>query len=59
MIHSVVISRGGGDIDHVVVGTPGVFTLNTKHHPEKTVWVSGDVYSVDWSTEALPQRRHL
>ena len=46
MIHSVVISRGGGDIDHVVVGPPGVFTLNTKHHPEKTVWVSGDVYSV-------------
>jgi hypothetical protein len=46
VIHSVVISRGGGDIDHVVVGTPGVFTLNTKHHPGKTVWVSGDVYSV-------------
>ena len=45
VIHSVVVSRGGGDIDHVVVGPPGVFTLNTKHHPEKTVWVSGDVYS--------------
>jgi hypothetical protein len=47
VIHSVVISSGGGDIDHVVVGTPGVFTLNTKHHQEKTVWVSGDVYDVD------------
>ena len=30
----------------MVVGDARGTRLNTKHHPEKTVWVSGDVYSV-------------
>lgn len=39
-------ARGAGrqgctDIDHVVLGPAGVFTINTKHHPGKPVWVAG------------------
>lgn len=40
--------RSGADIDHVVIGPPGVFTINTKHHKDarikvgdRVVWVNG------------------
>ncbi|MFK0291738.1 nuclease-related domain-containing protein [Streptomyces sp. NPDC090442] len=32
----------GSDIDHLVIGPPGVFTVNAKHHAGASVWV-GDV----------------
>ncbi len=32
----------GSDIDHVLVGPAGVFTINTKHHPSGAVRVHGD-----------------
>ncbi len=32
VIHSVPVGTGDTDIDHVVIGPPGVFTLNTKNH---------------------------
>jgi nuclease-like protein len=32
VIHSVPVGELGSDIDHVVIGPPGVFTLNTKNH---------------------------
>lgn len=40
VLHAVPVGERGSDIDHVVVGPAGVFTLNTKHHPGATVWVS-------------------
>ncbi|MER7769607.1 nuclease-related domain-containing protein [Kitasatospora sp. NPDC096140] len=38
VLHSVPLPSGA-DIDHVVIGPPGVFTVNTKHHPDDAVWV--------------------
>ncbi|MFJ8430320.1 nuclease-related domain-containing protein [Kitasatospora sp. NPDC094019] len=38
VLHAVPLPSGA-DIDHVVIGPPGVFTVNTKHHPNATVWV--------------------
>jgi len=32
VIHGVPVGTGDTDIDHVVIGPPGVFTLNTKNH---------------------------
>ncbi|NMH96568.1 nuclease-related domain-containing protein [Pseudonocardia acidicola] len=32
VLHSVPIGHGRADIDHVLVGPPGVVTINTKHH---------------------------
>ena len=32
VLHSVPVGTGDTDIDHVVIGPPGVFTLNTKNH---------------------------
>lgn len=40
VMHGVPIGRRGSDIDHVVVGKAGVFTVNTKNHSGQKVWVS-------------------
>ncbi|MCB0995945.1 MAG: NERD domain-containing protein [Acidimicrobiales bacterium] len=39
VLHAVQVSDAGTDIDHVVIGPAGVFTLNTKRHPEGKVTV--------------------
>lgn len=39
VLHSVPIGERGSDIDHVVVGPAGVFTINTKFHEDARVWV--------------------
>jgi hypothetical protein len=39
VIHSVPVGSNDTDIDHVVIGPPGVFTLNTKNHLGKRVTV--------------------
>ncbi|TQL47115.1 nuclease-like protein [Homoserinimonas aerilata] len=39
VLHAVPVGKGESDIDHVVVGPPGVFTVNTKHHSGAKVWV--------------------
>ena len=39
VLHSVPIGTRGSDIDHVVVGAAGVFTINTKFHEDARVWV--------------------
>lgn len=48
VIHGVPVGTGDSDIDHVVIGPPGVFTLNTKNHlggrvtvTSKAVYVNG------------------
>lgn len=41
VLHSVPVGTEGSDIDHVLIGPPGVFTINTKHHPGGRVWVAG------------------
>ncbi|MEL4320318.1 nuclease-related domain-containing protein [Leifsonia sp. YIM 134122] len=46
VLHSVPVGSDGSDIDHVLIGPPGVFTLNTKHHPGKAVWVAGRAFRV-------------
>lgn len=39
VLHSVPVGAGESDIDHVLIGPPGVFTVNSKHHPGANVWV--------------------
>jgi hypothetical protein len=46
-LHSVPVGSRGSDIDHVVVGPAGVFTINTKHHPDARIWVAGDTVKVN------------
>jgi hypothetical protein len=41
VLHSIPVGSGTSDIDHVTIGQAGVFTINTKHHPGKPVWIGG------------------
>lgn len=47
-LHSVPVGNQGSDIDHVVIGPGGVFTINTKNHARvraqvspRGIWVGG------------------
>jgi hypothetical protein len=46
VLHSVPLRDARGavraDIDHVLIGPPGVVTINTKHHRRGSVAVDGD-----------------
>lgn len=47
VLHSVPVGSGMSDIDHVVIGEAGVFTINTKYSPGKKVWSGGFKVYVD------------
>ncbi|WP_431280334.1 nuclease-related domain-containing protein [Leifsonia poae] len=49
--HAVPIGRDESDIDHLVVGPGGVFSINTKHHRGKKVWVGAKAVLVDGMRE--------
>ena len=42
VLHALPVGTRGSDIDHIGVGPGGVFTINTKHHKDKKVWVAKD-----------------
>jgi len=41
VLHSIPIGERGTDIDHLVIGPPGVFVINSKRHPGRTVTAGG------------------
>jgi len=51
VLHSVPLldaaGRGRGDIDHVLIGPPGVVTVNTKHHRAGRLELDGDALVVN------------
>jgi len=47
VLHAVPVGENGSDIDHVAIGPGGVFTINTKHHPDASVWVGGNTFLVN------------
>jgi hypothetical protein len=54
VLHAVPVGTGSSDIDHVLIGPAGVFTLNTKNHAGQPVWVAGSTFMV-----AGKKLRHL
>lgn len=46
-LHAVEVGDRGSDIDHVVIGPGGVYTVNAKNHPNAKVWVGGDAVMVN------------
>lgn len=47
VLHSVPVGSKDSDIDHVVVGPGGLFTINTKRSPDARVWVAGGTFMVN------------
>ncbi|WP_189860651.1 nuclease-related domain-containing protein [Streptomyces poonensis] len=46
VLHSIPLPRDV-DLDHLLVGPGGVFSINTKHHANKAVWVGDDAVKVN------------
>lgn len=46
VFHALPIGTKDADIDHLVVGPGGVFTINTKHHSGKPIWVASHTFMV-------------
>ncbi len=58
VLHSLPVAPNV-DIDHLVIGPGGVFTLNTKHHPGKKVWVAERTFLVSgYHQSYLPKSSH-
>jgi hypothetical protein len=59
VLHAVPVGDRGSDIDHVVIGPGGVFTINAKHRPQARVWVRGDTFKVnDFAEPYVRNSRH-
>lgn len=46
-LHAIPVGENGSDIDHLVIGPGGVFSLNAKHHPNSKVWVGGNTLMIN------------
>lgn len=46
-LQAIPIGKPGSDIDHLVIGPGGVFTVNAKHHPRARIWVGGNTFMVN------------
>jgi len=46
-LHAIEVGEKGSDIDHLVIGPGGVYTLNAKHHPGANIWVGGDAVLIN------------
>jgi hypothetical protein len=58
-LHSVPVGAGASDIDHVLIGPGGVFTLNTKNHSGQSVWVAGRTLMVSGQKQLhIPKAFH-
>lgn len=47
MLHAVEVGQNGSDIHHIVIGPPGVITLNAKRHPGGKAWVGERMVTVN------------
>lgn len=45
--HALPVGTKASDIDHLVVGPGGIFTINTKNHRGKRIWVARRAMLVD------------
>jgi hypothetical protein len=56
VLHSIPLADKV-DVDHLLIGPGGVFSINTKHHYKRAVWVGDDSVKVDHGKPAPYARR--
>lgn len=47
VLHAVPVGDRSADMDHVVIGPTGVFTINTKHHPGARIWTAKGTFMIN------------
>lgn len=62
VLHAVPVGTRGTDIDHVLIGPGGVYTINTKHHPRRVLELTDaglllDGQPVDYLGKAVAEAR--
>ncbi|ADP84859.1 nuclease-related domain-containing protein [Pseudofrankia inefficax] len=55
VLHSIPLPRDV-DIDHLLIGPGGVFTINTKHHVGARVWVGDHAVKVGGQSHQYPRK---
>jgi hypothetical protein len=59
VFHAVPIGKNHTDIDHILVGPGGIFTISTQHHYGKHIWVGSRTVTVSGHKRAyLPAAEH-
>ncbi|MEW2561377.1 nuclease-related domain-containing protein [Streptomyces griseorubiginosus] len=56
VLHSIPLANDV-DLDHLLIGPGGVFSINTKHHQGRAVWVGDDSVKVDHGKPAPYARK--
>ncbi|MFI5994804.1 nuclease-related domain-containing protein [Streptomyces sp. NPDC051362] len=56
VLHSIPLADEV-DVDHLLIGPGGVFSINTKHHYKRAVWVGDDSVKVDHGKPAPYARK--
>ncbi|MFJ4469188.1 nuclease-related domain-containing protein [Streptomyces sp. NPDC089424] len=56
VLHSIPLADKV-DVDHLLIGPGGVFSINTKHHHKRAVWVGDDSVKVDHGKSAPYARK--
>ncbi|WP_106975449.1 nuclease-related domain-containing protein [Streptomyces sp. NRRL S-455] len=56
VLHSIPLANRV-DVDHLLIGPGGVFSINTKHHHDKAVWVGDDAVKVNHGKPAPYARK--
>jgi hypothetical protein len=51
VVHDIPVGDRGANIDHIVIGPAGVFTVNSKWHAGKSIWVGGDTVMINGHRE--------
>jgi hypothetical protein len=58
VLHDLPIGTNGANVDHLVIGPPGVFSINTKRHPRGKLWVAERVIMLNGrKLDYLPKAR--
>lgn len=56
VLHSLPVGRNHADIDHLIVGPGGVFTVTARHHVDASRWVAGRTVIVAGASSPVVQK---
>ncbi|MEU9818365.1 nuclease-related domain-containing protein [Pseudonocardia alni] len=58
VLHSVPLDGGAADLDHVLIGPPGICVVDTRHHRGRSLLLDGERLVVaGTATDAVPRAR--
>jgi hypothetical protein len=60
VLHVIPIAEDDGEIDHLVIGPPGVFSIATENFPGEDIWVGGETLLVgSRHDDGIPKAKQL